>query len=145
MLSLPELPSRTQPPSVNAPSGAKTKRPFGIGSAFKSRSAEFDAEPSLRIRSDRKPQRQRVGAPRQERAAARQVLPVGFFRASAYGIFSSLGSIGFFRASIFSSLDFFELGIFSSLDLFEPRFFRASIFSSSIFSSPSQKGIPRSI
>lgn len=64
VLSLPELPSRTQPPSVNAPSGAKTKRPFGIGSAFKSRSAEFDAEPSLRIRSDRKPQRQRVGAPR---------------------------------------------------------------------------------
>ena len=65
VLSLPELPSsRTLPPSVNAPSGAKTKRPFGIGSPFKSRSAEFDAEPSLRIRSDRKPQRQRVGAPR---------------------------------------------------------------------------------
>lgn len=64
VLSLPELPSRTQPPSVHAPSGTRTKRSFGVGSPFKSRSAELDAEAALRMRSARKPQRQRVGAPR---------------------------------------------------------------------------------
>ena len=64
VLSLPELPSRTQPPSVHAPSGTRTKRSFGAGSPFKSRSAELDAEAALRMRSGRKPQRQRVVAPR---------------------------------------------------------------------------------
>ena len=64
VLSLPELPSRTQPPSVHAPSGTRTKRSFGAGSPFKSRSAELDAEAALRMRSGRKPQRQRVFAPR---------------------------------------------------------------------------------
>ena len=64
VLSLPELPSRTQPPSVHAPSGTRTKRSFGVGSSFKSRSAELDAEAALRMRSGRKPQRQRVVAPR---------------------------------------------------------------------------------